>query len=175
MTQKPQSQERKLNVFEVTELIKNAPIGEYIGAVGAQILAEHACAELVLEEGDFLFRGGEKTTSFYLVISGQLARVRDEQKGSKPRILHTLQKGDLVGELSYIDETNHSRSVIALTPATILQFKKEDIDPLIIEHPKLMFDFMRAIIKRVHHTVNDISKQQMALADYIGSGGKGRM
>jgi hypothetical protein len=37
-----------------------------------------------------------------------------------------------------------------------------------------MFDFMRAIIKRAHHTVSSIEKQQMALSDYISTGGKGR-
>ena len=175
MTQNPETQARKPNVDQVRKLIEDAPIGGYIGADGARIMAERACNELVLAKNDFLFRGGEKTTSFYLVTSGSLARIKDGKKGRRPRILHTLHKGDLVGELSFIDETDHVRSVIALEDSTVLQFRKEDIDPLITEHPRLMFNFMRAVIKRVHHTVNDISKQQMALSDYIGSGGKGRM
>lgn len=174
MTQRAQTQGAKPSVAQVTEVIKNAPIGDYIGVEGAQILAERACTELQVKEGDYLFLSGEKTTSFYLVTSGRLARTRADNNEAKPRILHTLQTGDLVGELSYIDETTHAHSVMALSSATVLQFKKEDIDPLITEQPKLMFDFMRAIIKRVHHTANDISKQQLALADYIGSGGKGR-
>ena len=38
-----------------------------------------------------------------------------------------------------------------------------------------MFDFMRAVIKRVHLTVASVGKQQIALADYIATAGKGRL
>lgn len=174
MTQNPNIQIQKPDLDKVTQLIINAPIGGYIGEEGARVFAEHACNELILKKNDFLFQGGEKTTSFYLVTEGSFARIKDSKKG-KTRILHTLHKGDLVGELSFIDETDHARSVMALEDSAVLQFRKEDIEPLITKHPRLIFNFMRAVIKRVHHTVNDISKQQMALSDYIGTAGKGRM
>ena len=64
---------------------------------------------------------------------------------------------------------------MALGDATVFAFKTEDIKHFIHEHPQVMFDFMRAIIKRVHHTVSNISKQQLALAEYISTGGKGRL
>lgn len=104
-----------------------------------------------------------------------MARIKERKSGKKPRVLHMLHKGDLVGELSFIDQTHHALSVTALGDATVLQFKAEDINPLITEHPKLVFDFMRAIVKRVHHTMAEVSKQQMALTEYIGTGGKGRV
>lgn len=178
MTQNPESQTDTLteapDVEHIQKLIAGAPIGNYIGEDGARIMAEHACNVILLKDGDYLFRRGERTTSFYLVESGRVARIKDEVKDKKVRVLHTLHKGDLVGELSFIDQMDHVRSVIALGDARVLQFRAEDIQPLITEHPQLMFDFMRAVIKRVHHTVNDISKQQLALADYISTGGKGR-
>jgi hypothetical protein len=37
-----------------------------------------------------------------------------------------------------------------------------------------MYDFMRAVIKRVHRGVLGLSKQQEALANYIATAGKGR-
>lgn len=174
MAQNPNSQNEKPNVDNVKKLIMDAPIGSYIGEEGAQIFAARACSEIQLKDNEFLFRKDETTTSFYLVSSGRLARIKERKSGKKPRILHTLHKGDLVGELSFIDQTHHARSVIALGDASVLQFKSEDITPLITEHPRLVFDFMRAVIRRVHHTVTDISRQQMALSEYIGSGGKGR-
>lgn len=156
-------------------LIQQAPIGDYIGAEGARILAERASSEIRLKAGDYLLREGEPTTSFYLVASGKLLRIRESERSDrKPQILHVLEEGDLVGELSFIDGTPPTLSVMALGEATVLQFKAEDFRPLISEHPQLMFDFMRAVVKRVHHTLTDIAKQQTALADYISSGGKGR-
>jgi len=174
MTQSQNLEGNHGDLARLTELIANAPIGSYIGASGAETLAERACVQLVLKENDFLFRRGETSASFFLVEEGRLARVREDPKRDRPSIVHTLQKGDLVGELSFIDGTDHTLSVMALTPSVVLQFKRSDIDPLIEENPRLMFDFMRAVIKRVHHTANEISKQQMALSDYISSGGKGR-
>ena len=156
-------------------LIQQAPIGSYIGAEGARILAEHASSEVCLKVNEYLLRKGEPNTSFFLIASGKLARVRENGRcDGKPQIVHVLQEGDLVGELSFIDGTPPTLSVMALGESTLVQFDSEDFQPLISEHPQLMFDFMRAVVKRVHHTLTDIATQQTALADYISSGGKGR-
>ncbi len=165
---------KKTDVNQAKTLIMEAPLGQYIGAEGAQILAERVRCLLSLEDGKFLFHQGDVDNCFYIVCEGRLALVKEKKKDENPQILHVLEKGDLVGELSFIDETPHIVSVMALGNASLLRFKAEDIKPLVTEHPKLMFDFMRAIIKRVHHSVANISKQQMALSDYISSGGKGR-
>ncbi len=164
----------KPDIEHVEKLILDAPIGHYIGKEGARILAERACCERVLKDGEFLFHQGDLEHCLYIVAEGRLAVVKERGKGEKPRILHVLEKGDLVGELSFIDDTPHIASVMALGDARVLSFKADDIRPLITEHPRVMFDFMRAVIKRVHHTLADIGRQQMALQDYITHGGKGR-
>lgn len=165
----------KPDLKNVKELILKAPIGNYIGEQGAQILGERVCCETSIKDGEFLFHQGDPENSFYMVTEGRFALVKERKKGKKPRILHVLEEGDLVGELSFIDDTPHTTSVMALGDALVLRFKAEDIRPLITEQPQLMFDFMRAVVKRVHKTVADIGKQQMALSDYITSGGKGRL
>ena len=157
------------------KLIEDAPIGKYIGSRGAKILAEIACCERQLKNGEFLFHQGDNADHFYLISEGQLALVKERKKGKSPRILHILEQGDLVGEQSFIDETPYTESVMALGDAAVLCFKKEDFKPLITEQPELIYDFMRAIIKRAHHIAAEIGKQQLALADYIATAGKGRL
>jgi len=164
---------KKPDIKQAKKLILDAPIGQYIGKDGAQILAERVRCVYTLKDSEFLFHQGDVDKCFHIVCEGRLALVK-EKKNKSTQVLHVLEKGDLVGELSFIDETPHIVSVMALGNASLLRFKEEDIRPLITEHPKLMFNFMRAIIKRVHHSVANISKQQMALSDYISSGGKGR-
>lgn len=165
---------KKTDVEQVKKLIMEAPIGQYIGEDGAQILAERADSETTLKDGEFIFHQGETESSFYMLAEGHLALVKEKKNSSKPNILNVFDKGDLVGELSFIDDTPHSLSCMALGEASVLCFKAEDMRPLITEHPMMMFNFMRAVIKRVHHTVSNIGQQQMALSDYISSGGKGR-
>ena len=165
---------KKTDTKQAMNLIMEAPIGQYIGEDGAQILAERACCEISLKDNEFLFHQGDLKSSFYIVTKGRLSLVKERKRDKEPHILHVLKKGDLVGELSFIDDTPYIESCMALGDVSVLLFKAEDFKPLITEHPQLMFDFMRAIIKRVHHTVSSIGKQQMALSDYISSGGKGR-
>lgn len=164
----------KLDSKQIKALLMEAPIGQYIGESGAEILSERTDFEYEIKDNDFLFHQGEMTGCFYLITSGHLALVK-EKEAKKPRMLHILDKGDLVAELSFIDDTAHTASVMALGDARVIRFKAEDIRPLIIGEPQFMFNFMRAVIKRVHSTVAAIGNQQMALSDYISSGGKGRV
>ncbi len=166
---------KKPDTDHITQLILEAPLGLYIGEEGARVLAECACCEKKLKDGEYLFHQGDTDNSFYIVTAGRLALVKELKKGSPPRILHVLEKGDLVGELSFIDNTPHTASVMALGDAAVICFRAEDFKPLITRHPELMYDFMRAVIKRVHQTLADIGKQQLALADYITTAGKGKL
>lgn len=165
----------KSNTTEIAELIRNAPIGQYIGADGATILAECAAQKIDLADDDVLCEKGISTNCFYIVIKGRLAItgvVKDKQ--SAP-ILHVLEKGDLVGELSFIDGSAHPDTVRSLGNASVISFNKADIDPLITSNPVLIFNFMRAVIKRVHSTLTTINRQQHELVAYIETGGRGRL
>ncbi len=163
----------KPDAKKVKKVIMEAPIGSYLGEDGAQIFAERACAELHFKDSEFLYKKGDLENSFYIVTKGRFGIINEIEKDKKPRIMHVLEKGDLVGELSFIDDTPHTASIMALGDASVLCFKAEDIKPLVTEEPEVMFDFMRAIIKRVHHTLADIGKQQMALSTYISTGSYG--
>ncbi len=164
----------KLTVDEITKLIRAAPIGEYIGDAGSQILAERAAQSLDLQDNEALFEKGSSTNSFYIVIEGRLA-IMAEPMRTQANILHILEKGDLVGELSFIDGSPHASTVRSLGHSRVISFNKSDIDPLISEHPLLVFNFMRAIIKRVHSTLTAINRQQSELLTYISTGGRGRL
>lgn len=166
---------KKPDIKRVSELLMNAPIGQYIGENGAKILAKYACEEQHLGNNEFLYHEGDSSDCCYIVVEGRLALVKENHKGVAPKIIHILEPKDLVGELSFIDGTPYNDSVMALGDATVLSFKAEDIKEIIHEHPQVIFDFMRAIIKRVHSTLSNISKQQIALAEYISTGGKGRL
>ena len=155
-------------------MIYEAPLGEYIGREGAGILAEHVASERRLMGDEFLYRKGEEARSFYIVTEGRLALVRERNNVGKEIIVHVLEKGDLTGELSFIDQLPHTLSARALGEAAVLCFDADDIKPLITEHPTLIFNFMRAVIKRVHTVVATVGEHEMELRQYIATGGRGR-
>ena len=156
----------------IATAIHDAPIGAFVGRHGAEVLARFAGDQTTMDDGDVLFRKGDYASTFYIVISGRLAFVR-EATGSRPQlVLHVLEKGDLVGELSFIDGSQYTVSCAALGGATVLSFQVGDLSELVDDHPRVMYDFMRAIIARVHQSRASISRQQQELADYIATGGK---
>ncbi|MDO8276448.1 MAG: cyclic nucleotide-binding domain-containing protein [Serpentinimonas sp.] len=166
-------QERE--VERIANLIYQAPLGEYIGRDGAAIMAAHAGSELRVKDQEFLFHQGDMTNSFYIVTEGRLALVREKTEKRREITVHVLEKGDLVGELSYIDQSPHDLSVRALGQAAVLCFKAGDIQPLITQHPQLVYNFMRAVVKRVHSVVTTLAEHEMELQQYIQTGGRGRM
>ena len=166
-------QERE--VERIANLIYQAPLGEYIGRDGAAILAAHAGREHRLQDQDFLFHQGDLTNSFYIVTEGRLGLVREKTETRRVITVHVLEKGDLVGELSFIDQTPHDLSVRALGNAAVLCFKAGDIQPLITQHPQLVYNFMRAVVKRVHAVVTTLGQHEMELQQYIQTGGRGRV
>ncbi|MFN8099511.1 MAG: cyclic nucleotide-binding domain-containing protein [Dermatophilaceae bacterium] len=161
------------NTFdEIVTAIHDAPIGSFVGRHGAEVLARFAGDEVPLADGELLFHKGDYASTFYFVTSGRLAFVREASKNRPQLIIHVLEKGDLVGELSFIDGSQYTVSCAALGPATVLSFRVGDLSPLIDDHPRVLYDFMRAIIARVHASRASISRQQQELADYIATAGK---
>ncbi|HEX2704358.1 MAG TPA: cyclic nucleotide-binding domain-containing protein [Candidatus Lustribacter sp.] len=156
----------------IATTIYQAPVGQYIGREGAEVLARHAGDEVNLQDKEVLFRKGEHATTFYILTQGRLALLHEATKNRPAAILHVLEQGDLVGELSFIDGSKHTVSCCALGEASVLSFNVRDLTPLIDENPRVLYDFMRAVIMRVHHTSASISRQRQELADYISTGGR---
>lgn len=157
----------------IVATIERAPVGSYLGPEGSAVLARYAGAERDLGDGDFLFHRGDTPETFYIVTAGRLAVVREATRQRAEVILHVLEEGDMVGELSFIDDTAHTVSIRALGEgARVLAFDVDSFDPLIEQHPRVMFDFMRAVIRRVHQTAASLGRQQQELADYVSRGGK---
>lgn len=157
------------------EIISKAPIGKYIGDRGARIFAEKTSELLELKDNRMLFKKGDITKCFYIIAEGRLAVVKERKNKDKPpRVLHIFESGDMVGELGFIDDVPRTSNVLTLGDTKVLKFNAEDIRPLILQEPQIMFDFMRAVIKRIHFGVKSVTKQQNALSEYIASAGRGR-
>ncbi|PHS36903.1 MAG: cyclic nucleotide-binding protein [Sulfurovum sp.] len=155
------------NIKKVKQLLTEAPIGEYLGEYGIDIFSACAGVEIALNDNELLFQEDDTDNSFYIVKGGRLACFEKSAKDKREHILHVFERGDLIGEMSFIDGTAHACSVKALGEASVICFKEADIKKLITSEPEVMYDFMKAIITRAHHTLNDILRQQRALSSYI--------
>jgi CRP-like cAMP-binding protein len=162
----------ELDFDRIATTIYEAPLGQYIGRDGAEVLARFATQELRLKDKEPLFRKGEFAEAFFIVTGGRFALVREKGSSGPEVIIHVLEPGDMVGELSAIDGTQHTVTCCALGDANALAFRIESISSLLDNHPRVVYDFMRAVIIRVHQTTASIQRQQQELADYIATGGR---
>lgn len=96
---------------EYYDIIFNAPIGDYIGEEGSKLLSTCVSRELKLGIDEFLYRENDSSENFFLVSKGKFALVQENDKGVS-NFLHVYQRGDLIGELSFIDDTDHVLSII---------------------------------------------------------------
>jgi len=81
--------------------------------------------------------------------------------------LLTLTAGDLVGELSFIDETPHYASLVAISPTRLFGLEREKLESLLLAHPDIVYRVMRAIVRAVHEIQRRISMQSAELTNYI--------
>ena len=128
-------------------------------------LAEHV-AFRDLADGEVLVREGTSDNHLYVIVRGSLAAVKNAGT-PEAATLFTLSRGDLVGELSFLDETKHYAALVASSPSRILGLEREKLEALLTQHPQLVYRVMRAIVRTVHEIQRRISMQAVELANYI--------
>jgi CRP-like cAMP-binding protein len=98
-----------------------------------------------LADGELLIREGAVDNSLHIVTDGNLAVTRGVAGGDWVT-LHVLRKGELAGELGFIDGLEHSASLRAMGPTKVFSLSRDNFDPLLASNPQLVFRIMRAII-----------------------------
>ena len=119
-----------------------------------------------LQADEILVKEGTADNHLYVVVKGALGVVRNAGTAERVTLL-TLTSGDLVGELSFIDETPHYASLIAITPTRVFGLEREKLESLLLGHPEIVYRVMRAIVRTVHEIQRRISMQSAELTNYI--------
>jgi CRP-like cAMP-binding protein len=107
-----------------------------------------------------------KNPDNHLYVTSAVLSARQE-RDDRTRPLLTLTAGDLVGELSFIDETPHYASLVALSPTRVFGLEREKLESLLLVDPDIVYRVMRAIVRTVHEIQRRISMQSVELTNYI--------
>ena len=119
-----------------------------------------------LRPDEVLVKEGRSDNHLYVVVSGAIGVVRNA--GTTERVtLLTLTTGDLVGELSFIDDTPHYASLVAIGSTRVFGLEREKLESLLLTQPELVYRVMRAIVRTVHEIQRRISMQSQELTNYI--------
>jgi NTE family protein len=106
-----------------------------------------------LPGGTLLQRDGENSRALFLVVTGCLGVFVEDEHGGKRLVAH-VQAGETVGEMSLISGEPHSAQLVALRDTELLRVSPQAFDSLIARHPRVMFNLMRVLIRRLNETTH---------------------
>jgi len=147
------------------EALRNSRLGAELSAEQASVLVRHL-AFRDLAPGEVLVGEGTSDNHLYVVVGGSLGVVRNAGSTAQVTLL-TLTTGDLVGELSFLDETPHYASLVAVGATRVFGLERERLEALLSAHPEIVYRVMRAIVRTVHEIQRRISMQTAELTNYI--------
>jgi len=154
-----------MNSSSLVEALRSSRLGSELSEEDVRTLASRV-AFRDLKPDEVLVREGASDNHLYVIVSGALGVVR--RAGTPDAVtLLTLTTGDLVGELSFIDETPHYASLVSIGPTRVLGLERQKLEALLLERPEIVYRVMRAIVRTVHEIQRRISMQSVELTNYI--------
>jgi CRP/FNR family cyclic AMP-dependent transcriptional regulator len=117
-----------------------------------------------LKKGDALMKEGEISNSMYWVQSGTLRLFK--KKGQGFIELGVVHSGEVVGEMSFLDNQPRSASVEALQPCDIVEIPRGKFDEFITAQPSWMKSLIQTLVKRLRTTNNRLRELESASLVY---------
>ncbi len=118
-----------------------------------------------LADREVLLAEGAREATLHVVVSGRVQVVKEH--GDDRALLHTLEPGDLVGELSFMDDVPRYASLVASGPTEVLCLARADLETLIELEPRVVYKVMRAVMRVAHGVQRRLSLQMRDLENYL--------
>jgi CRP-like cAMP-binding protein len=149
------------------------PFDALRGSRLATELSEEQCRTLAalitlrdLADGEVLVREGTAHTQLYVVLAGSLAVARGA--GTPEEVsLFLLGPGDMVGELSFLDDNVHYASTVSRGASRVFGLERRQLESLLDSAPHIVYRVMRAIVRRVHQNQHRLSAQLGEMTNYV--------
>jgi CRP/FNR family cyclic AMP-dependent transcriptional regulator len=154
-----------MNARPNPEAIAAPPFGAELDPADRTALAGIMTARQ-LADGEVLIEEGHVDDALYLVAGGALAVTRNSGGGSWVT-LQLLRKGDIAGEMGFIDGREHSATLRAVGATEIYSLRRKDLESLLDSHPKMVYRVMRAIMRTVHAILLRMNVEFVELNNYI--------
>ncbi len=150
---------------EINDLIRNSSLTGDLGEEQCDDLSSIATTRS-LEDGEALIEQGQHDETMYIVASGELA-VQRTTAGGDSTTLDVLRRGDLAGVMGFVDGTEHTATLRALGPASVVGIGRNDLESLLDSKPAVVYGLMRGIVRTVHRILRDMNLQSVELSNYI--------
>ncbi|PIE59728.1 MAG: Crp/Fnr family transcriptional regulator [Desulfobulbus propionicus] len=133
------------NEEKTRDLILSLPLFDSFKMEELDTLSRHMNFMEILR-GEYLFTEGEKGDYMCFVVRGLLDVLKKSVDGNY-RIIARLGKGNTIGEMSIIDKSPRSASVIARQPSVVIILTKKGFDILTARYPAVGVALLKKIMR----------------------------
>ncbi len=107
----------------------------------------HVNSVVTLEKGDVLLSEGEHSHSMFWLQKGQLS-VHKKHGGAEILLGH-VYSGEVVGEMSFLDDEPRSATVRAIADCELLEIHNEKYEKIFMKQPKWLQVLIRTLLDRL--------------------------
>jgi CRP/FNR family transcriptional regulator len=143
-----------LDILENLSIFKNIPRDTI-----KKILA--MAIEKSYKKGEIIYYQGDLSYSLDIIKYGKLKITILTEEG-KEKTLAILSEGDIIGEISLIDNKPRSATVEALEDCTLLSIKRDDFEKILQQYPQISIEIAKILSQRLR----DADKSIEALTFY---------
>ena len=98
-------------------------------------------------QGAVLISEGDESRTLFIVESGSL--IVSKQTGSGERQLATIEAGDVVGEIAFVDQRPRSATVTIREDARLLKLGHAEVMHALADHPAALADLIQTLAVRI--------------------------
>jgi CRP/FNR family transcriptional regulator, cyclic AMP receptor protein len=102
-----------------------------------------------LEQEDILYTPSEGTERLFILKKGRVQRYEVDQAGDEIT-LSMVEDGNVFGEMALTAQSLSGIYVRALTPATVVSLRREDLEHLIMNKPEVGLRLVRELAEKLH-------------------------
>jgi len=99
------------------------------------------------ETGEFVFKQGDMDNALYIVLSGRLRVIQQNETGT--HILGDVAAGEPVGEFALFTKNPRTASVVAIRKSLVLRMYESDYKALITANPHFAYNLPQFVINRM--------------------------
>ncbi|HEX2060252.1 MAG TPA: cyclic nucleotide-binding domain-containing protein [Thermoanaerobaculia bacterium] len=110
-----------------------------------------------IAEGAFLIRAGEIDSSLFAIEDGHLDIIGLDD--GRQTVLATVGPGDVIGEVSFIDDSPRSVSVRAGEETSVRTWDKKTLSEALAFEPQLLAKFAVAMAELLVERLRDLSRR----------------
>ena len=110
-----------------------------------------------IAEGAFLIRAGEADSTLFAVEDGRLDIIGIDD--GEQKVFATVGAGDVLGEVSFIDDSPRSTSVRASEETTVRAWDKRTLSEALAFEPQLLAKFAVAMGELLVERLRDVSRR----------------